>query len=291
MSDQALAVAVAQARIRDASVDEIEGRRRSRVAFRKWFAERPIPEGLRATLDLPILIDRHRQYWLGSAAGLIRSLDPAGLGRRSFHVVDAYDLGLRSDRIAGFHIPKLWSLARGLLPVSAAPGPTVAVNLPEILRQSLEVDDTIQEYQTREIVRLAVSAVAIHEAGHALESEIDDPGGIADADLEKLSIATVRKVFAEVKNRPDQKRLVEHHGPTWIRAAAHLTGRAARLPGGDWLEHYLKLTLRPLTRANPDDIIDALSLEVAQAVDEPIVDILRRDPPVAFSKLLTRGAA
>jgi hypothetical protein len=246
---------------------------------------------LQAVHDVPILIDRHRDYWLGSTAGLIRSLDPAGLGRRSFHVVDAHDLGLRSDRIAGLHSPRLYSLARSLLPVSAVPGPTVAVNLPGVVRESLAADDSIPEWQTREVVRLAVSAVGIHEAGHALEAELEHPGDIRAPSLERIPLARVRQAIGGIADMPDRQKRIEHHGPTWIRAAAHLTGRATRLPGGAWLAHFRAETLRPLTRAEPDDIIDSLSLEVAQAVDEPIVKILRSDPPAAFSKLLERGAA
>ena len=292
IDDQELAAAIAAARARDRDVDELEARRRSRAAIRRWSTR--IPAGLSAENDVPLLIDRHREYWLRSAADFVRGLDPCGLGAGSLHAIDAGELGVESEQVIGFVFPGLFHAARSLLPRSAAPGPTVAVNVRELVRDVLAQDDELDERSVRESVRITASAVVIHEVAHAVDQELagDTVDAVSAANLERIPLAAVRQVVSERAAVPDTRPRSSSHGPRWLRLAGHLTYRASRRPHSDYLVDLFVSTARGALGDRGADVLDALVPELVAAGDEPIRDIVLRDPPASFARLIdTRSAA
>jgi len=281
----ALAVRIAQERIRHSDPDDIDGRRRSRLAFRRW-RER-IPEALSMKADVPILISRHRQNWLGSAGSMVRSLDPAGLGAGGFHAVDAAIFGDIPADCLGFTFEGLFDVARASLPVSARRGPAVAINVPTIVAGTVaRFGDTLDERSLVATARAEITAVGLHEAAHAIDQRADDkPIDVPPA----LSFPIVRSQLAKPR---DVRRWRSGHGGRWVRAMAHFCHRATRTPPGDWWLDVFTGAVGAVLPGDAADWLDALALELATAGDdEPIVDVLARDPPPAFSRLFDQRSA
>lgn len=278
---QALAATIAVERSRHIDPESIDGRRRSRAAIRRWC--RKIPAGLDVPGDVPLLIARHRDYWLGSAAGLVRSLDPAGLGAGAFHVVDLCDVGIVSETLLGIHAPYTFWIFRSRLPRSAVPGPCVAVNLAALVAHAAhhhELTPGIDEAGLREAIRLEVCAVALHEAAHAIDC---DPMPQA-TELADIPPSELFPIVARQWTRPiDRERRIAGHGPRWMRALAHLAHRATKIPPADWWVTNWLHDVATIIERPADDALDAITNELLTADPaEPIAAIVRREPPAPF---------
>jgi hypothetical protein len=273
----ALQVAVAQAQQPE---DELEGRRRSRAAFRRW-GER-IPPRLSEAADLSLLIDRHAGYWLRSSECLVRSLDPSGLGSRSFHVLDFETLGIEARSLAGFTLPgdSFFRAVRHKMNRSAAEGPVVAVNLKaEAARHTRHGLATQPEQTLRENVRVGLCGTVIHEAAHVVAFEaagLEIPDGASLSDVRLVMSTPVSQVSR-----------VSNHGADWVRSFAHLVFRGRSMPCSDFWDSVFRFDVAEHYGENAGDFQDALSAELdSTSYDERLVDVLRRPAPTAFTRLI-----
>lgn len=267
-----------------------DGRRRSRAAFQRWGEK--LSKSLSPDADVEILVRRHGPYWLRSAAHFVRCLDPRGLGSAPFYAVDVSALGVESTELLGTTNQYLFDIVRASLPRTASPGPTVAINLREIVSDTIRrgvVSDTgdrvtsdhLDEDELRESIRAVVVAVGIHEAGHVLQRG-DTPDEPCPIDP-KIVIPRIADRLRAPTSATDTRAA---HPESWVRAAAHLTARAARVPPATYWGEFLVSTLRSMY-PQPDKLVDALSLETAGRTDEPIVEILKSPAPEGFRRLFS----
>ncbi len=178
----------------------------------------------------------------------------------------------------------LFDCVRDALPVSAAPGPVVAINLVEVATWLvLDNDDRLDEAGLRETIRVAVQAVALHEAAHVIAGGEYEP--LPPHDVPTATIHGI--VRAAVAADKPQARVIESHRAAWCRAALHLAHRARRLPHGQWWADWLRADIdRIHGQGTAAAILEALTDELLAADPmEPIADILRRDPPAAFQDI------
>lgn len=262
-----LAVAVAAAIARQG--DELDGRRRSRAAIRRW--KERVPMDLRdRDRDVELLVERHRREWLLGAASAVRSLDPNGLGSRPLHVVDLAETGCSSPGVTGLALPGAFSLFRPWLPRSAEPGPVVAVDVGRMVRHhGLRLLDAAPD-DVPASVAAAVAGVAIHEAAHVL-----DRGDLAAVPV----VATVGLLRRALAAPRDRSVVAAVHGPRWLRAFAVLTIRASRRPPQAWWREAFAHDVAPYAAAPGAEILDAVRHELRHAYhDEPVAEIIARPP-------------
>ncbi len=280
-----LAAMIAIERSRHADAESIDGRRRSRQAMRRW-AHR-MPRGLTIEADVPLLVARHRDYWLGSAASLPRSLDPAGLGAGPLHAIGFDAVGIASVTCLGMTFPTLFDCVRDVLPVSAVPGPTIAINLVEAATWLvLDNDDGLDEATLRETIRVAVQAVALHEAAHVIAD-----GGYEPLPPHDLPAATIRDMVArEVASDRPPARVIAGHGAAWCRAAVHLSHRTRTLPHGQWWADWLRTDIDRIHGAGTAAAVVAAIADELLAADQAdaVAEILRREPPAAFDDIFDK---
>lgn len=236
---------------------------------------------LREEGDVELLVDRHRQYWLRSAASFCRSIDPAGLGASDIHVVDFQDIGLASDTLAGFALPDgAFDTFRHLLPRTARPGPVVAVNVQTQARQhTRRIIDTASELTLRETVRVGITGTTLHEVAHALDFAVR---GVSFPDT--LSVDDVRTMYSSPATR--EARTL-NHGETWVRAFGHLAFRSTARPPGDYWSKLFAFDVQEHYQGAGEDILDALVPElVSTASSSAIVDAVRVPSQKSFGRLL-----
>lgn len=273
----ALRLAVARAQQPD---DELEGRRRSREAFRRWGEK--IPPKLSESRDLSLLVDRHVDYWLRSAECLVRSLDPVGLGARDFHVVDFSTLGIVSPALAGFTLPggSFFRAVRPKLKRTAAEGPVVAVNVQtEAARHTRHGLATQPEKTLRENVRVGLCGTVLHEAAHVVAFEA--------AGLEIPEGASLEDVRLVMSTPVSQDSRVATHGADWVRSFAHFVFRGRSIPSSDFWSRVFCFDVAQHYGENAIDFLDALSPELnSTSSEERLVDVLRRPAPTPFLRLV-----
>lgn len=262
------------------ALDELEGRRRSRAAFRRWGEK--IPARLDESQDLPLLIHRHGDYWLRSAEGLVRSLDPHGLGSRDFHVVDFATLGIAAPALVGFTFPgdAFFRAVRPRLKRTALPGPVVVVNVrAEAARHTKHGLDSQPERLLQENVRVGLCGTVLHEAAHVVAFQA---AGLALPD--EVSLDIVRQVVA----RPvAQDSRVANHGADWVRGFAHLLRRSRPIPSSDFWERVFLFDVAQHHGENAGDLLEALAQELdATSPEDRLVDVLRRPAPDSFLRLI-----
>lgn len=276
---EALAVTVAVARAQQQETDELEGRRRSRAAFRRW--KERLPVALSEDGDVDILVARHRDYWLRSAACFVQSIDPSGFGATGFHVLDFADFGLDSDTLAGFALPEgAFDIFRELLPRSARPGPVVAVNVRTQARHhARRILETASESSLRETIRVGITGTVLHEAAHVVDFAIrgaEIPDGLTVAD------------FREAYSSPasvQARRL--NHGETWVRAFGHLTFRSSVRPPADYWSQLFAFDVEEHYDGPGEEILDALVPElVSTSSSASLVDAIRLPSMSSLGRLL-----
>jgi len=286
ITPEKLAIWVASQQAQHADPDSFDGRRQTQKAFKRWKCK--LPPGLSQEADARLLVDRHRDYWLGSAAGLVRSLDTSGLGAGSVYAVDVAGFGIVSDRTLGFTLEGLYDLARPILPRSARRGPVVALNLLELVTRALAERDDLDEAAIRRSVQFSASAVAVHEAAHVVAKRS------ADEPIEtSLPPEMVFPLLVQAATKTDAPgRVQQSHGRDWLRSYAHLVSRAVRSPGAEYWLRIFEHDVDAVYPGSAADWLDALAPEFATTTrDEPIVQILDRSPPARFDRLCEERSA
>lgn len=246
------------------------------------------PATPRAT-SIDDVIEAHRTAWLRDAEAALTVLDwRAFSGGRTLHVLDFADLGAPKVGYLGFATgAELHVLAADFIPkrIFRTPAAAVAVNVDRIARSAPDatrdgVGDAIGT------IRAAVAAVAAHELAHVLDAETSGrrlaPGTTLDDAIRCLADGSVIEPTHKSKT----------HGPTWLRAFAHLTTRAARLPHFEtWLARFICDVEAVLPHA-AEAFIDALHPELARySTDDRLVEILRTPAPAGFLALFETSPA
>ena len=222
------------------------------------------------------LVETSKAGWLADAASICRVLDPPA-SDRTIHVLDAATLPVEARRHA-----LAWT-AGGLDVVlrdhlrDRRPGPVLVLDAGEVVRGRLE-PATLAEHEVAVLGRLEVAQVALHELGHARLAEATGSTLPATATL-PLLLAAVGTPTSSEHNRAT-------HGRQWVRSYLHLSSRAAGTlwPRQWWLDAAVADVRRHVEiEATADELLAALEPELD--TDEPLIDILRRPPPAAFSAL------
>lgn len=222
------------------------------------------------------LVAEHRAGWIADAAMLCRSIDWHSVSdRETIHVLDAASLPLEASKSA-----LAWTAAgsdRVLRPYlrDRRPGIVLVLDAGAIVRSRLQ-PAKLGKHEVAELGRLEVSQVALHELGH---------GRLAATRGSRVPASTTPALLLAAAGSPQSD---EHqrrsHGRDWCRSYVHLSDRAARSvwPYGWWLD-ACRHDLRLHDHDDADELLAALQPELGS--DEPLSDILRRDPPAAFSAL------
>lgn len=269
ITDDELAALVAATAAEHEQRSEWTGRRRSREAITAM--GETVPAELTEARDIELLREQHEGYWIASAAGFIRSLDPNGLGAGQLHVVTTEQLGIASNGCTGFTLPgrSMFEACRDHLPVTAEPGPVVVVSTTAILRASLPaLPDDASDVTVHENCRVWVAGVVMHEAAHVAEqiaAGLEAPAGIGVTHLRMLQ---------------DEPRQRNEHTATWARAFGHLAHRAAAIPPTGYWQTFATSDIRYDIRGTDDEWRLLLANEAAVTdPDEPLVDVIRRPFP------------
>lgn len=269
MSDDELEAFVATVAAEHGSRSELAGRRRSRKALAAM--GEPVPADLAEARDVDILREQYEAYWLASAAGFVRGLDPSGIGAGQVHVVSCEQLGIASNGLTGFTLPgrSMFEACRGHLPVTAEPGPVIVVSTAAILKTSLPaLPDDASDTTVQENCRIWITGVVMHEAAHVIEQ--------AAAGLEspqEITVTHLRMLQSEPRQRNE-------HTAAWARAFGHLAHRAAARPPAFCWQAFAFREIRYDIRGNDDEWQLILANEVGVTdPDEPIIDVIRRPFP------------
>lgn len=269
ITDDELAALVAMKAAEHEQRSEWAGRRRSREAITTM--GEPIPAELCEARDIDILRERHEGYWLASAAGFVRGLDPNGLGAGQVHVVSCEQLGIASNGLTGFTLPgrSMFEACRGHLPVTAEPGPVIVVSTTAILKTSLPaLPDDASDTTVQENCRIWITGVVMHEVAHTVEQAV--------AGLEapqEITVTHLRLLQAEPRQRNE-------HTAAWARAFGHLAYRAAARPPAFYWQGFATSDIRYDIPGNDDEWRLLLANEAAVTdPDEPLVDVIRRPFP------------
>ncbi len=232
--------------------------------------------------DFDELVAEHRADWVADAASLCRSLDWHSISNsETIHVLDAAALPPEASETA-----LAWTAAgsdRVLRPclMDRRPGSVLVLNAQGIVRERLE-PATLTRHEAIVLGRLEVCQVAIHELGHArLQST---QGSTLPA---STTLALLVAAAGSAKSDEHQRR---SHGRDWCRSYVNLSDRAARSvwPRGWWID-AAKHDLRLHGHGNADELVEALKPELG--TDEALADILRRDPPAAFTALFSEDSS
>lgn len=220
------------------------------------------------------LVEKHRAAWLADAGSLVRSLDWHSVSdSTTIHVLDAATLPPDASKAAiGWTLAGSDAVLRPLL-ADRRRGPVLVLDVAGIVRERLS-PETLNADEAYVLGRLEVAQVAIHEHGHAALAATRDSSLPAGTTIALLAAAAGTPKSDEHRRRS--------HGGGWCRSYVHLSDRAARRlwPRGWWLD-AAKHDLRCHGHVNADELVEALQAELG--TDEPLADILRRDPPAAFS--------
>jgi len=222
------------------------------------------------------LVAKHRAGWLADAAALVRSLDWHSISdAATIHVLDAAALPpAASETALAWTAAGSDHLLREHLHDRRA-GPVLVIDAGQLVRSRL-TPAALNADEAHVLGRLEVAQVAIHELGHAR---------VAATHGRRLpESATLLSLVAAAAHPATDEHWRQSHGRDWVRSYCHLSSRAARSvwPRGWWLD-ACRHDLRLHGHGNAAALVEALRPEFAS--DEPLADILRRDPPAAFTAL------
>ncbi len=226
--------------------------------------------------DFDELVAKHRSGWLADAAAICRSIDWHSTGdAETIHVLDAAALppeasasaiawtAAGSDRVLREHLR------------DRRAGPVLVIDAGAVVRSRLTPAKLTAD-EAHVLGRLEVAQVALHELGHARVAVVSGRRVPESTTLARLVDAAAQPASDEHWRRS--------HGRDWCRAYVNLSARAARSlwPRGWWLD-ACRHDLRFHGHGNADELVEALQSELGS--DEPLADVLRRDPPAAFTSM------
>ena len=228
--------------------------------------------------DFDNLVADNRAGWLTDAAAICRSLDWHSVSdRETIHVLDAAALPPpASDHALAWTAAGSDRVLRPSLRDRRA-GPVLVLDVSGIVRSRL-TPTTLTADEAHVLCRLEVAQVALHELGHAR---------VAACRGCRLPESATLALLVEAAALPaSDAHWRQTHGRDWCRSYLHLSDRAARSlwPRGWWLD-VCRHDLRLHGHADPDKLLATLQPELGS--DEPLADILRRDPPAAFTAMFS----
>lgn len=224
------------------------------------------------------IVAAHGAGWLADAACLGHVLDWRGFGQHeTLHVLDAAALPPESRR----HVVA-WT-APGLRPLLSdwlrddRDGPVVVIDVAAVFRNHVAITGRPERECVR-LGRLETQQTLLHELAHVREH---------DASGQTLRPDTTLDAVLAAAARPQSRGLHDRgHGLQWVRAYAHLSYRATELwPWRWWLDVGFSSDVEAHGLGSGDAYVETLADELESGRDESLVDILRRDPPAAFTKL------
>jgi hypothetical protein len=239
--------------------------------------------------DLGDLVERSAADWIRSAINFGRGVAwrEYGDSETTIHVVDASRLPPEASRRV-----LAWTTAEGLeqllrdagLVTDARSGPAVVVDLLGVVERKVAWRDST-EYQVETLGNVYVRQTILHELGHALAAEAAREKLMAGVTLPLLVEAAAADRGQEIEDR--------QHCRQWARAYLHLSDRASRVtwPHRWWIEAAAADVARYLDASQHE--IEELASTLRPEIDDDgsIVDVLRRDPPPAFTDCFDRLAA
>jgi hypothetical protein len=275
-TDEALAVFVAVAQAKQASMNPFERRRTERIEAMRPGRRRWAREITRTVEDeTDELVERHGGQILADAEALLRQADPLALAGQPLHIVDFDSIGCRSTTVAGVTMASgVFEAFRPILPADAAPGPVIALNVrAEFHDATANLPAATSEGDIVRTVAWWVNGTALHELAHTITEQaagrqIECPVVLGHPDRVKA----IARALEETQCESDQ---APAHPIEWVRAFFHLAHRTGHVEQftADVGRYY----------ADPEAIVAGLTLEALMSGGrEPIVEIIRRHPPTRF---------
>jgi hypothetical protein len=238
--------------------------------------------------DLGDLVEKNAADWIRSAINFGRGVAWRDFtSDRTIHVVDASRLPPEASRRV-----LAWTTAEGLeqllrdagLVTDARSGPAVVVDLLGVVEHKVAWRDST-EYQVETLGNVYVRQTLLHELGHALAAEAARKKLMAGVTLPLLVEAAAVDPCQEIEDR--------HHCRQWARAYLLLSDRASRVtwPHRWWIETAAADVARYLDAGQHE--IEELASTLRPEIDDDasIVELLRRDPPPAFTDSFDRLVA
>ena len=228
--------------------------------------------------DFDNLVADNRAGWLNVAAAVCRTLDWHSVSdHETIHVLDAAALPPpTSDHALAWTAGGSDRVLRPCLRDRRA-GPVIVLNVSGIVRSRL-TPARLTADEAHVLCRLELAQVALHELGHAR---------VAACRGCRLPESATLALLVEAAALPTSDvHWRQSHGRDWCRSYLHLSDRAARSlwPRGWWLD-VCRHDLRLHGHADPAKLLATLQPELGS--DEPLADILRRDPPADFSAMFS----
>lgn len=229
-----------------------------------------------ATFDQ--LVAEHAAGWLADAVCLCRVLDWRGFADdETLHAIDAATLPEEARRHA-----LAWT-APGLRQLLAEQvrdrrgGPAVVIDVAAVVKSRRKAADVTAAELLR-LGRLETQQVCLHEFAHVREQEVRG--------VSPVESATLPLLLAAVAERQSRSRHDQGHGLQWLRCYLHLSHRATELwPWQWWLDVGFSSDVEAHGLGAGRDFADVLEAELVDAANVSLVDVLRSDPPPAFTAL------
>jgi hypothetical protein len=275
-TDEALAVFVAVAQAKQASMNPFERRRAERIEATRPGRER-WAERITQTVDdeTNYLVERHRQELLAGAEALLRRADPVALAGQTMHIVDFDQIGTRSETVGGFTMAGgIFDVLRPILPADAATGNVIALNVrAELHDATANLPAAASEAQIVSTAGHWINGTALHEYAHIVAEQaagrrIESPIVLGHPDR-------VQAIARALEETPSAAEQAHAHPLEWTRGYFHLAHRTGHVEQftADVGRYYV----------DPEAIVAGLTLEALMSGGrEPIVDIIGRHPPTRF---------
>jgi hypothetical protein len=275
-TDEALAVFVAVAQAKQASMNPFERRRAERIEATRPGRER-WAERITQTVDdeTNYLVERHRQELLAGAEALLRRADPVALAGQTMHIVDFDQIGTRSETVGGFTMAGgIFDVLRPILPADAATGNVIALNVrAELHDATANLPAAASEAQIVSTAAHWINGTALHEYAHIVAEQaagrrIESPIVLGHPDR-------VQAIARALEETPSAAEQAHAHPLEWTRGYFHLAHRTGHVEQftADVGRYYV----------DPEAIVAGLTLEALMSGGrEPIVDIIGRHPPTRF---------
>jgi len=228
--------------------------------------------------DFDRLVAEHAAGWLADAVCLCRVLDWRGYRHdETLHAINAATLPEEASRHC-----LAWT-APGLRPLVAEQlhdrrsGPVVVIDVAAVVK-SRHAAPKVTDAELLRLGQLETQQICLHEFAHVREQE---SRGVTPPEH-----ATLPLLLAAVAERQSQSRHDRGHGLQWLRCYVHLSHRATEFwPWQWWLDVGFSSDVAAHGLGAGRDFADVLEAELVEAANVPLVDILRSDPPPAFTAL------